>query len=188
MSTPLQPTLWRTCRVLANRRRLRLFALVLAKPSRTVADLAREARLSVPLASQYLRALEARGLLASNRVRRFVLYRLGDTTAPFPAPPLVGALRRALRSGGESIDRVFRALTAFTHPRRIRVYRALSDQPASITELSARTRISARALARHVRKLQSRGFLRRMDARVIIKQPRSVFARTLARIARNGMT
>ena len=63
----LQPTLWRTCRVLANRTRLRMFHLLLHQPGQTVSAIAERLGLTVPVASQNLRALEARGLLALSR-------------------------------------------------------------------------------------------------------------------------
>ena len=67
-SPSIQPTLWRTCRVVANRKRLQTLALLIRKPNQTVSAVAERMRLSVPAASQYLRALEARGLLTCRRV------------------------------------------------------------------------------------------------------------------------
>lgn len=53
----MMPTLWRTCRVLANRKRLRLLYDVAHSPDGlTVGEAARRARLPLPVASQYLRA------------------------------------------------------------------------------------------------------------------------------------
>ena len=62
MSPSSQPTLWRTCRVLANRKRLQTLALLIRQPNQTVSAVAERMSLSMPAASQYLRALEARGL------------------------------------------------------------------------------------------------------------------------------
>jgi len=70
-----RPTLWRTCRVLANRTRLRIFRRLAQQPGQTVSDVARRLRLSLPVTSQYLRALEARGLLSARRVGLRVTYR-----------------------------------------------------------------------------------------------------------------
>ena len=44
---PLQPTLWRTCRVIANRTRLQILALLLRQPGQTVSAVA--AHLGRPL-------------------------------------------------------------------------------------------------------------------------------------------
>src|SRR2546421_4014919 len=70
-----QPTLWRTCRVLANRKRLQMLALLIRQPNQTVSTVAHQMRLSLPAASQYLRALEGRGLLTCRRVGLQVGYR-----------------------------------------------------------------------------------------------------------------
>ena len=52
----LQPTLWRTCRVLANRTRLQIFGLLRRQPNQTVSAVAQHLKLSLPVASQYSRA------------------------------------------------------------------------------------------------------------------------------------
>ncbi len=69
----LRPTLWRTCRVLANRTRLKIYALLLRQPGQTVSAIAEQLKLPLPAASHYLRALEARGLLAVRRKGRNVV-------------------------------------------------------------------------------------------------------------------
>jgi hypothetical protein len=63
MSEPpiLQPTLWRTCRVLANRNRLQLLELLIEEPSQTVSLLAKRLRLSAKL--------EARGFVTQKAGR-----------------------------------------------------------------------------------------------------------------------
>ena len=57
----LQPTRWRTCRVLANRPRQQIFGLLVQQFPQTVSAVAARLHLPLPVASQYLRALEARG-------------------------------------------------------------------------------------------------------------------------------
>src|SRR5687768_8986760 len=69
-----QPPLWRTCRVLANRVRLKILGALSQRPGMRVGDVARAMRLSRPAASQYLRALEACGFVEARRVRRSVVY------------------------------------------------------------------------------------------------------------------
>jgi DNA-binding MarR family transcriptional regulator len=73
----LQPALWRTCRVLANRTRLHMRGCLLQHPGQTVSAVADQLKLSLPVASQYLRALEARGLLTVRGVSRRLKYRIG---------------------------------------------------------------------------------------------------------------
>src|SRR6266478_9641531 len=92
-----QPTLWRTCRVLANRKRLQILALLSRQPNQTVSTVARQMRLSLPAASQYLRALEARGLLTCRRVELRVEYRLSAATTENAAGEILTALRMLRR-------------------------------------------------------------------------------------------
>ena len=49
--TSLQPTLWRTCRVLANRTRLKICARILQQPDQTVSAIAERLKLPLPAAS-----------------------------------------------------------------------------------------------------------------------------------------
>lgn len=152
------PTLWRTCRVLANAGRIRCLKTVLEWPSSTVGKIARRARVSEAVASEYLRALQARGLIRAERDSRWVRY------APDPDPlvkgsrRLLAALRRALLAEGRSEADIIRALTGFTHPRRLEIlWCLLRDGQASFEHLGARTRISPPALSRHLGKLAARG-------------------------------
>ena len=90
-----QPTLWRTCRVLANRKRLQTLALLIRQPNQTVSAVADRISLSTPAASQYLRALEARGLLTCRRIGRRVEYRPAAGTS---VRVRMGSVLRMLRS------------------------------------------------------------------------------------------
>src|SRR5437870_8771631 len=91
MSPSSQPTLWRTWRVLANRKRLQTLALLIRQPNQTVSAVAERIGLSTPAASQYLRALEARGLLTCRRVGRRVEYRPSAGTSDGAAEEIVRA-------------------------------------------------------------------------------------------------
>jgi DNA-binding MarR family transcriptional regulator len=177
----LQPTLWRTCRVLANYNRLKLLSLVFKTPGQTVTTLADQMNLSLPVTSQYLRAMEARGLLTARRVAGRVEYRPAtvDTTG---MADLVLALRRAFQKDAGASERVFRAATAFTHPRRIELVQALKDS-RNFNELRGLTGISFQALWRHLSKLEDRGFVQRSKGKYIVCQPTDAVGRELARLA-----
>jgi DNA-binding transcriptional ArsR family regulator len=155
----LQPTFWRTCRVLANHTRLKVLYLLFKEPGQTVSALAGRLELSLPVASQYLRALEARGLLVVRRVGRRVTYRPVSAPAQQTSFELIAALRRVFAQDGTPVETIFRAATAFTHPRRIKIFRALNSEGQSFAQLQAVTRISGRALRRHLKKLETRGFV-----------------------------
>jgi len=177
-----QPTLWRTCRVLANRQRLQMLTLLLRQPGQTVSSVASQMRLSLPAASQYLRALEARGLLSCRRVGLRVEYRPAATTEG-SGSAIVAAVRMINGRRRPPPDVLFKLATAFTHPRRIEVYRALKNGADSFVRLRARTHISTRALTRHLAKLEARGFVKNKGDIYVVTTHAHSFGRLLARLA-----
>lgn len=181
-TTVAQPTLWRTCRVLANRPRLRILELLLAESPQTVSALALRGPLPLSVASQYLRALEARGLLTSRRTGRRVDYRLSATLSE-PAHTLRLALRSAFRRDPPPMDLIFKLATAFTHPRRIEIFRTLKSGARTLEQIQAATRISLPALIRHLRKLKARGFVAGEWGARTASEPPDGFGRALARLA-----
>lgn len=155
----LRPTPWRTCRAIANRTRLKIFGLLVRQPGLTVSTVARELKQPLSVVSEYLRALEARGLLISRRVGRRVEYRINSASGAGPASRLAAALRLAFYRDGRPVDAIFKLATAFTHARRIEIFRVLQVGPKTLGELRASTRISSRAALRHLEKLERRGFV-----------------------------
>jgi DNA-binding transcriptional ArsR family regulator len=160
MARPSQsPTLWRTCRVLANRKRLALLQALLARQPQGVSQLAQKLKLSLPVTSQYLRALEARGLLKVRRVRRRVEYRM---TAPAESENLgamLSALRTALRLPGDSSAQIFKFATGFTHPRRVEICRLLIAAPLPFVAIQSASKLPQPSLRRHLHKLMTRGYV-----------------------------
>ena len=179
----LRPTLWRTCRVLANRTRLKICALLLQQPGQTVSAIAERLKLPLPAASQYLRALEARGLLAVRRKGRNVVYRLSPATTQTSSAELVTALRRVFREEGKPLETIFKTATAFTHPRRIEIFNALRKQNQSPVQLCTRTGISVPAMYRHLRKLKARGFVNYQEGRWVATPRSDALGRELTRLA-----
>ncbi len=178
-----QPTLWRTCRAIANHTRLRIFGLLAQQPGQTVSAVA--ARLQQPLsvASESLRALEARGLLTARRVGRRVEYRPSPAASGSRARGLVAAMQSAFHRETQPAQTLFKLATAFTHPRRIEIFRALHTTPRTFGELQAATGISGQALHRHLRKLEARGFVRCDLGLYRVVQRSDDFGRELARLA-----
>ena len=183
MSPSSQPTLWRTCRVLANHKRLQILALLIRQPNQTVSAVAERMSLSMPTASQYLRALEARGLLTCRRVGRRVEYRPSAAKTERAADEIVKALRLVFRQRAQPIEAIFKLATAFTHPRRVEAFRALRNGADSFAKLQAITKMPARALSRHLAKLEARGFMKKEMARYVATNQRHPFGRVLARLA-----
>jgi DNA-binding transcriptional ArsR family regulator len=156
----LQPTLWRTCRAIANRARLQMLDLLIQEPGLTVSAVASRMNQSLSVTSEYLRALEARGLLTVRRVKRRVEYRPHLATSVDAGPRLAAALRLTLEREAKPIENLFKLATAFTHPRRINIFRTLKNGSRTLGQIQAASGISLRALRRHLSKLEARGFVR----------------------------
>lgn len=152
----LSPTLWRTCRVLANRTRLRILKHIMSKPGITVSDIARSEHIPMSVASEYLRALNARGLLQPERRGKQVLYWAAHNLSLPETRILLDVLRSVFRRKPTPFDAIFRAFTAFTHPRRIALIQAVALGANHVEVLIRMTRISRIALLRHMAKLRSR--------------------------------
>lgn len=166
-----RPTLWRTCRVLANSTRLRLFAQLMRQQPQTVLQLGESLALTPPVASQSLRALEARGLLKVRRVQRRVEYRIPGGNEAGVSVELVSALRGTLLHDTRSVEQVIRIATAFTHPTRIEIYQQLHSGPLTQVELKTKLGVSWPALSRHLAKLLRRGY-------VVLNEPEACYAIT----------
>jgi DNA-binding transcriptional ArsR family regulator len=177
----LQPTVWRTCRVLANRTRLRIFRLLVHRSNQTVSAIAQGLDRPLPVISQYLRALEARSLLTVCRMGRQVYYRTDPTIGN--ARELVSALRSIFKKDTETIEEIYKLATAFTHPRRVEIYRVLKMGPRSMEQIQIATGISSRALTRHLQKLEARGFVSARLKKYSVVDCPSTFGRALARLA-----
>jgi DNA-binding transcriptional ArsR family regulator len=169
--------------VLANRPRLKMLGLLVQTGTLTVSAVAERLRLSLPVASQYLRALEARGLLVSRRLGRRVEYRLNVASTMKSARELTAALRLAFQRDPAPVEALFKLATTFTHPRRIEIFRALAAQARTPGQLQAVTRISAPALFRHLQKLEERGFVEGHGGLYAVANWPSGFGGTLARLA-----
>lgn len=183
ITTPHQPTLWRTCRTIANRTRLDMFALLVQTPGLTVSAVARHLGQPLSLTSEYLRALESRGLLRSRRVGRRVEYRSGPTTSEEPIADLVTAIRKSFQKDSSAVETIFRLATAFTHPRRVEIYRALQIGPQTLEQLRTTTRISRWAALRHLSKMQARDFVTCREGLYAVVNRQDSLGGELARMA-----
>lgn len=179
----LRPTLWRTCRVLANRTRLRVLHELSVRPEQRVSDVAQKLGLSLSLTSQSLRALNARGLLAARRSGRSVWY---STRANPSIPDSARLLQEILKTFAvdrSSKQNIFRYATAFTHPRRILIMKTLYRHPMKLREIAVKTGVPIDSLTRHLRKLIARGFLKQDEHRYVCSVPQHHLARFLQHLA-----
>ncbi len=85
-------------------------------------------------ASQYLRALEARGLLTCRRVGLRVEYRPTAAATGGAGGEILTALRFAFRGRAQPTEALFKLATAFTHPRRVEVFRAMKNERGFLCE------------------------------------------------------
>ncbi|MBP7831030.1 MAG: ArsR family transcriptional regulator [Kiritimatiellae bacterium] len=148
----------------------------------TVERVARELNLSPTTTSQYLRVLNARGLLAAKRNKRFVFYSLGADPSIAYTEALLNAVLQSLCKKKVAISGVFHVLTAFTHPRRVHIVKILCWKPMTPAQLVAAIGASPPAVLRHLDKLKSRGLVRRRRKRYLCCRPKDVLRRTLLRI------
>ena len=159
VETQLRPTIWRTCRVLANEKRLELLSLVLKCPAGRVSQIANAADLPEKLAGQYLRMLQARGLLSAERESRFVMYSAEANPSISEAKSILAAMRTVLIKERQSPTDIISTLTGFTHPRRLTIIHELKGGPLLFGALLGITAISKSAMHRHLAKLANRGIV-----------------------------
>lgn len=177
----LEPTLWRTCRVLANEKRLALLFELFARKECCVIELAKAVDISESKASLHLRALSARGLIYQRRRNMLLLCSPKANEGIDAAPLLLNALKMCCREN-LSIQTLKKQATAFTHARRIEIMQTICRQGSTKDQLHEQTGISFSALTRHLKKLAVRGFIlpgRNLYHRAIPPDPLS---RTLFKI------
>ncbi len=179
----LTPTLWRTCRVLANQRRLALVEALIDQPPQPVAAVAAACGQSEAICSHGLRQLQARGLCRATRSGRWVSYTLAADPCVTHSESLLRALTRALRASRSDFKPLIATLTAYTHPRRIDIVATLHRAgPCATDDLGRHCGISPAALYRHLKKLERRGVLRQADGSVFLLTTADALSRALCEI------
>lgn len=184
---PLIPTIWRTCRALANRRRLRIFQTLLANEGLTVTELAEKAGCSESIGSRYLRQINARGLLQVKRVGPYVFYSIGPDASVHHTSDFLEALVPTIEKakGTKELDAIFKALTAYTHPNRLAIVRSLdTTTPVRKRNLMSRCHLSDVSLDRNLAKLGLRNLVRCTRQGVFLTIPPDTFAQKLLAIVR----
>lgn len=180
----LRPSLWRTCRVLANEPRLQLIRHLVECEKSTVASLAQQVDIPPNLASTYLRAISARGLIQAEPKGRHVYYIAIPNVNVHGAAELLNALKHAFGTEMKNKE-IIHYTTAFTHQRRIAIAKALQHRPTQPAELSARTSIPMTALLRHLSKLSNRDMAEMAKEHYRLAIPNNVYGHTLLLAALN---
>lgn len=158
--TPLTPTLWRTCRVLAGPTRWRLLGRIIATPDRCVTELAEAEEVSEPRASQELRRLQSRGLVQMYRSGPWTRYRPVTDPKVASAKPLLAAVRKALVDWPDEESRC--VAKAFEHERRLKLVQVLQGGVRSGDDLRELGALSRPALFRHIKALETGGMVQRV--------------------------
>lgn len=178
----LRPTIWRTARALANDKRLNLLRLVAKSEGKVdVTRLAKEAKLPKPIASNYLRALNARGLISVIRVKAFVYY---GTESDRSLPTAIAIQKAFARLFAQPslpknwTRRLIPLFKGYAHPRREKIVKILHEsQPTSSEDLSQVSGIPKPSLLRHLYTLTSGGIVEQDDQRrFILAEPQDDLA------------
>jgi predicted transcriptional regulator len=175
------PALWRTCRVIANKRRLHLLWCLFDRGSLCVFELAENLGISESQASAHLQTLASHGLIQQYR-RKMRLINSPEADPRITSAPALTESLHACYKKRIPVQSVFRQATAFTHSRRIEIIRALSATGLSLEELSRKTQIPETALNRHMNKLSARGFVQGNNDLYIGTVPNDNFSRTLLQL------
>lgn len=179
----LNPTLWRTCRMLSGTTRLRLLRSLEEHPGRNVSELARAVGVGLSAASQELRRIQSRGLLQAERRQASLVYRFGADPQVPSAAPILKALRTALAHRGSKEDAQIQALArGLGHPSRIALLKSLMHGPKNAFALQQEFHLAFRTLDRHLRPLLDSGLIRRENRLLRFVPPVHPLAKALLRL------
>ena len=177
----IPPTLWRTCRIIANESRLQLLREIFKVPRQDVSTLAASIGLTLGSTSNQLTLLCNEGFITPHRRGQRVLYDDVIPYAPFHIKQLQTALKKELLSGSPS-HAIYREATGLSHQRRIELVKRLSKAPRSMEQLIDETVMSYSALSRHLKKLIARGYVSYSSKQYRLETPPGKLAKTLIKI------
>lgn len=179
----LNPTLWRTCRMLSGDIRIRLLRALHDQPGRNVTELAKAVDIGLSDASQELRRIQSRGLLQPEHHGAALVYRLGADPQVASAAPLLKALKATFVSQPTVQDATIRAIVGgFAHPKRITILQSLLKAPKSVYALQKEIRTSYSNLQRHLQTLFDSGLVSRKDRNLHFTALAHPLARTLIKL------
>ena len=159
-SNMLTPTLWKTCRVVANPVRLRILRILMKKKVLTVMDMVQMMDMPKGTISLYLKELQARGLIHAKRKSVNVFYEFkSDPIVPQAAKimDIVTALFRG-KGSDKDIIALFSALRT-SNAVKMLAYLLKDGGWVDCTALGRRLRISLLTVLKHRRTLCRNGFV-----------------------------
>jgi len=179
----LNPTLWRTCRMLSGSTRIHLLRRLEDHPGGNVSELARAVGVGLSAASQELRRIQSRGLLQAERRQASLVYRFGADPQVPSAAPILKALRLALAHRHPRGDAQIQAIArGFGHPRRIALLKSLMLAPKNAFALQREFHLAYRSLDRHLRTLLDSGLVRRENRVLHFVPPVHPLAKALLKL------
>ena len=178
----LNPTLWRTCRVLTGATRLALLRRLLRKPGQTVSQLAEAERVSMPRASQELRRLQSRGLLTRSCQGASVVYLPTPDPQVPSAAPLLKALRATWAAPHATVEGVAHCAAGLGSGGRAALVRALSRKPRDARELAELLRMGPATLKSNLKRLRDAGWIAREGKQHVLRPPSHPFMAALLKL------
>jgi len=154
---------WKTCRILANKTRLRILRWLLEKSELCEFEIALFLGITRPSTSRHIRLLSESGFIKTRPRSKWLVCSLRDQKPEDPLHDVQKILVKNLASGEKQIDKIYRSATAFTHERRCCIIRLLQNKSMPLEELVNTADISAVALLRHLKKLINRGLVTETD-------------------------
>jgi DNA-binding IclR family transcriptional regulator len=179
---PLNPTLWRTCRMLSGATRIKLLRHLHEHPGQNVTAMANAAGIGISDASQELRRIQSRGLLQADHRRANLLYRIGADPQVVSAAPLLKALRSALADDPAGDGQLVAIAHGLGHPRRIAILRLLMAAPLGSRALQHKLGTSSSNLHRHLGALLDGGWIRRENRQFHYAAPVHPLAKALVKL------
>jgi predicted transcriptional regulator len=179
----LNPTLWRTCRMLSGMTRIRLLRCLEEQPGRNVSELAGAVGVGLSATSQELRRIQSRGLLQTVRRRAELIYRFGADPQVPSAAPVLKSLRAALASSDPGEDQRIQAIAnGFAHLKRLALLKSLMASPKSAFALHHELHLAHRTIGRHLQVLLDSGLIRRDNRTLLYVPPTHPLAKALVKL------
>jgi len=189
----LRPTLWRTVRAVMNVQRLRLLRDVFAHDGEfCVRQIARRAGLDDPIASTYLRQMNARGLLGVRRDRIKVFYNT-EVDRSLPEAVVFQSVLRECLSGRLTKGwerKLMTVMKGFSHFNRLAILLRLSEGPSTYGQLAEAMGVCVKSFYHHLHYLRRAGLVdTSFDGGVrkfILLQPAHPIAKCLLQLLLDG--
>lgn len=183
----LNPTLWRTCRMLAGATRIQLLRQLHDHPGSNISALSKAIGISQPYASQEMRRIQSRGFLRPVHQGASLVYQPVPDPQVASAAPLLKAVMEALDAFPARRDAEMNTLAAgLAHERRIAMARALMKAPRTARQLLDEIPMADCSFQLHLRTLLASGWVKEQNRRLVFTPPAHPLAKALARLLRHG--